>query len=168
MERTSDENILIRPAHEGDLDGILKLYRELEGAYEVADGPAEPTLPTLEDYRIMFREILSDQNQVIMVAESKDVLVGTVTLVVVPNLGHRGCPWAALDNLVVMPDWRGHGIGTSLVEAVSNLARQRGCYKLVLSSNIRRTDAHRFYRRLGWRLTHLGFEIGRQEFLTKA
>lgn len=165
MERTSDENILIRPAHEGDLDGILKLHRELEGVYEVADSAAEPTL---EDYRIMFRAMLADQNQVIMVAENKGVLVGTVTLVVVPNLGHRGCPWAALDNLVVMPDWRGYGIGTSLVETVSNMARQRGCYKLVLSSNIRRTDAHRFYRRLGWRLTHLGFEIGRQEFLTKA
>lgn len=157
MERSFDGDILIRPAREGDLAGLLELYRELEGAYGVPAGAGEPALG---EYRILFRAILADQNQVILVAESEGVPVGTVTLVVVPNLGHRGCPWAALDNLVVRPDSRGRGLGTALVEAASNLARRRGCYKLVLSSNIRRTDAHRFYRRLGWRLTHLGFEIG--------
>ena len=39
------------------------------------------------------------------------------------------------------------------------LARQAGCYKVALTSNKLRDDAHRFYRRLGFIATHKGFRI---------
>jgi len=38
-------------------------------------------------------------------------------------------------------------------------AQRAGCYKLALTSNKQRPDAHRFYRRLGFRATHEGFRI---------
>lgn len=148
--------ILIRPAREGDFAAIVELYRELEGPY---GGPDSCEETSLGKYRVLYYEILADENQEVFIAESKGIPVGTVTLVVVPNLGHRGSPWAAIDNLVVRPDFRGHGVGKALMEAASELAWKKKCYKVVLSSNIQRADAHRFYRLLGWRLTHLGFEI---------
>lgn len=40
------------------------------------------------------------------------------------------------------------------------LARRRRCYKLTLTSNLRRLHAHRFYQRLGWRRNHFGYSLG--------
>jgi hypothetical protein len=38
-------------------------------------------------------------------------------------------------------------------------AQQAGCYKLALTSNKQRPDAHRFYQRLGFRAASEGFRI---------
>ncbi|MDP2948431.1 MAG: GNAT family N-acetyltransferase [Chloroflexota bacterium] len=49
--------------------------------------------------------------------------------------------------------------GAALMRAVAQIAREAGCYKLTLSTNLARTGAHRFYSRLGWRRTHYGFSL---------
>ena len=41
----------------------------------------------------------------------------------------------------------------------SEEAQRAGCYKLSLTSNKHRKDAHRFYERLGFRATHEGFRV---------
>jgi GNAT superfamily N-acetyltransferase len=38
-------------------------------------------------------------------------------------------------------------------------ARRAGCYKVSLTSNKRRADAHRFYQRLGFRAASEGFRL---------
>jgi GNAT superfamily N-acetyltransferase len=37
-------------------------------------------------------------------------------------------------------------------------ARERGCYRVQLTSNKQRGDAHRFYERNGFSATHQGFK----------
>ena len=54
---------------------------------------------------------------------------------------------------------RGAGYGELLLRHAMEEARRAGCYKLSLTSNKRRTDAHRFYGRLGFQATHEGFQI---------
>lgn len=148
--------ISIRPAREGDLASLLDLYRELEGPYsDLADGKD----PSPEVYRAVFYKILADKNQTVLLAEGGGIAAGTVTLVIVPNLGHRARPWAAVENLVVRGDFRGRGFGKALLAGATDIACDAGCYKAVLSSNVNRTGSHLFYKKLGWRLTHYGFEI---------
>jgi GNAT superfamily N-acetyltransferase len=61
--------------------------------------------------------------------------------------------------MVVDEAHRGQRIGEDLVRHAESLARAAGCYKLTLTSNKRRTDAHRFYERLGFARTHEAFRI---------
>ena len=86
-------------------------------------------------------------------------MVGTLTLIIIPNLGHHGQPWAAVENVVVDSRLQGQGIGKALMAEAGRIARDHQCYKLVLSSNLIRKDAHEFYRRQGWRQTHSGFSL---------
>ncbi|SDF69548.1 GNAT family N-acetyltransferase [Sporolituus thermophilus] len=143
-----ENRLIIRPAAEGDLPAIFALYGELAKAYDQKDDSGEA-----------WREAWQDKRQHILVAERDGEIVGTLTCIVIPNLGHGGQPWAALTNVVVAAAHRGQGIGTALMAEASRLAKAANCYKIVLSSNLVRTEAHEFYRRLGWRQTHIGFSL---------
>jgi GNAT superfamily N-acetyltransferase len=50
----------------------------------------------------------------------------------------------------VLPSRQGQSIGRAMMEHAREACRQAGCYKLALSSNLRREDAHRFYDSLGF------------------
>ncbi len=54
-------------------------------------------------------------------------------------------------------DLRGRGIGARMMDHAAEEARRLGAVKIRLSSNAARTDAHRFYERLGFSRSHAGF-----------
>jgi GNAT superfamily N-acetyltransferase len=58
----------------------------------------------------------------------------------------------------VAPERRGEGIGSVLLEAAIAQARAAGCYRVQLTSNKVRRDAHRFYLRHGFVASHEGFK----------
>ncbi len=105
--------------------------------------------------------MLATSNLALLVAEDGGVVVGTVTLVVVPNLTHGGQPWAQVENMVTDSTVRGSGVGRRLIEECLRLAGEAGCYKVQLQSgNQRRTranDAHGFYEHLGFAPSSVGF-----------
>ena len=76
-----------------------------------------------------------------------------------PNLSHFGRPYAIVENVVVDAAARGHRCGEPLMRFAIDLARDAGCYKLAITSNRHRAEAHRFYERLGFTATHFGFRI---------
>ena len=145
--------MVIRPAQAADLSAVFDLYRELEGVY----GPEESGEVAARD--ILWEKVAADTRQQVLVAEEAGRVVGTLTVVIVPNLGHRGRPWAAVENVVVASAARGRGVGRALMERAADMARANGCYKLTLTSNEKRPEAHRFYENLGWRRTHAGFSV---------
>jgi GNAT superfamily N-acetyltransferase len=151
MASITDDAIGVRRAGRSDLDRVLALYRLLDGPY-AATGQA------ISEYGA-WRTLTDDPRQHLLVAEAGGRIVGTATVIVIANIGHGGKPWAAVENVVVAEECRGRGVGTRLMAAVGEMARRFGCYKLVLSSNAVRTEAHEFYRRLGWRQTHAGFSL---------
>ena len=63
------------------------------------------------------------------------------------HLQHRGGRCAELESMHVAPDLRGHGVGGVLLEAAVEAARAAGCYRVQLTSDAARADAHRFYAR---------------------
>ncbi|HVA77093.1 MAG TPA: GNAT family N-acetyltransferase [Candidatus Binataceae bacterium] len=144
----------VRTARERDLPALEALYRELHlDSYEsLAVSPAR--------MRAAFRRLARDRDHRILVAESGGRIVGTVHLIVVPHLGHGLKPFAIVENVVVTADARSLGVGEAMMDAAAALAVRRGCYKLALTTNVRRTRAHRFYERLGWRRTHHGYSLG--------
>lgn len=148
------ENVKIRPAVIEDFPVILGLYGDLAKAY--ADGERQQS----SEPDPVWQECLNDKRQHILVAEVDGEVIGTLTCIIVPNLGHGSQPWAAVTNVVVNGSLRGGGIGTKLLAEAGTIARRENCYKIVLSSNLLRTEAHEFYRRLGWQQSHIGFSLG--------
>lgn len=134
----------------GDLDALLGLYEQLSDSNAGTDrGRAEAALRTVID-----RDGLS-----LLIAEINGRTVGTVTLVIVPNLTHNARPWAQVENMVVEESLRGTGAGRALMGECIRLAREAGCYKLQLQSAEGRTGAHRFYEHLGFEDTSAGFRL---------
>ena len=54
---------------------------------------------------------------------------------------------------------RGQGIGGQMIEFCIAEAKGRGLARVQLISNAKRKDAHRFYERLGFEQSHLGFKM---------
>jgi GNAT superfamily N-acetyltransferase len=75
------------------------------------------------------------------------------------HLGGRGGLCAEIETVHVHPDHRGQGIGTALRRDALARALGRGCYRVQLTSNAARRDAHRCYDRLGFCPSHLGFKL---------
>ncbi|MCH7715626.1 MAG: GNAT family N-acetyltransferase [Gemmatimonadetes bacterium] len=145
----------VRHATEADLPRIVELLAQL--SLDESREELGPPLP--ETCRRAFQQIQADPNQRLLVAEAGGRVVGTASLLIVPNLSHRGRPYAIVENVVVDATERGAGYGELLLRYAMEEARRAGCYKLSLTSNKRRTDAHRFYGRLGFQATHEGFRV---------
>ena len=146
---------VIRDATSADLPRLVELLAQLS-----LDEQREAPGPTLAGgYVRAFEAIEADPRQRVLVVEEDGRVEASLVLIIVPNLSHRGSPWAAVENVVVDATKRRSGYGRLLMQAAIGAARAAGCYKLALTSNKRRPDAHRFYEGLGFRATHEGFRI---------
>lgn len=84
-------------------------------------------------------------NYALYVAVQGAEVVGTFALLIMDNLGHRGAPSAMVEDVAVDPGVQGQGIGKAMMRHAMALAAATGCYKLALSSNLKRDKAHAFY-----------------------
>jgi GNAT superfamily N-acetyltransferase len=109
-------------------------------------------------YARAFADIQADPRQRVVVLEVGDRVVGTGTLVVLPNLSRGGRPVGQIESVVIDESVRGRGLGQALVEHLVELARAAGCFRVQLTSNKARAGAHRFYERLGFEASHVGFK----------
>ena len=140
-------NIQVRTARSGDLPDVLRLVAQLH--------PDDPP-PDPERAAAALPEILSREDHALLVAEVDGQLVGTLHLIVSPNLTHDGAPWAIVENVVVDDGRRGTGIGRALMDEAERRARRAGCYKVQLLSADHR-DAGAFYGTLGYELRARGY-----------
>ena len=85
--------------------------------------------------------------------------IASFTLMVFASPSQGGHPQALLDAVVVSRSHRGRGIGEAMVREALLMASQAGCYKLILSSNLKRRDAHRFYESLGFRQHGISYGV---------
>jgi GNAT superfamily N-acetyltransferase len=132
-----------RRAVRADLPVILRLLAQLDGA------GAEPW-PEAEAQPVWDR-LAACPGYAIWLAELDGAVVGTFVLVTIDNLNHQGRPVGLVENVVVDPALRSRGIGEAMMRFAMERCRERRCYKLILSSGAARTDAHRFYDRIGFR-----------------
>jgi len=146
----------IRLATEEDVPRILDLYHELTISLSQVEISRSPSP---DDYRKVFAEICGDPRHELFVAEDKGEVVGTVVLLIVPNLSHSATPWALVENLVVGQKYRRTGLGKMLLEHVIARAKEKGCHRIELCSDKRRKEAHRLYRSVGFEASAYGFRI---------
>ncbi len=143
----------VREAEERDLEQLLALYEELSEG-DLARMPAD-----IDVSRAVLAGILSDGRRHLCVAAYGDEVLGSAELIVIEGLTHGAMPWAVIENVIVSGESRGRGAGTALLERLLELARASRCYKVQLHSGKQRVDAHRVYRRLGFKSVAEGFKL---------
>lgn len=147
---------LIRPAEARDLPALLSLMDELIITHSPS---AEHRARAAEDYAQVFTEIDRDPKLRLFVVEVDGRVAGSAMLVIVPNLSHRASPWAIIENVIVAADFRGRGLGRTLLTHGVRAARAAGCYKVMLTSNFVREQAHALYDTLGFQRHAWGYRI---------
>ena len=143
--------IVIREATEEDLPAILNAYA-MAGIGGGADF-------TLEEARAHFRGFSRYPNYRVFVAWEGGTLAGTYALLILDKLAKRGARAGIVEDVAVLPDRQGHGIGRAMMEHARAECRAAGCYKMALSSNLKREGAHRFYDALGFERHGYSFVI---------
>ena len=145
--------VTVRSARPEDLPRLVELLEFgalVEGKEDRDDGGA---------YASALEEISNTPGCAVLVAEADGEVVGTCQLIVFRHLQARGGRCAEIESMHVHPDHRGRGIGTQLLASAVEAARQAGCYRIQLTSNRQRPDAHRFYEREGLTGSHIGFKL---------
>jgi GNAT superfamily N-acetyltransferase len=148
-------NVEIRRATAADVPAIVAL---------LADDPlgAKRERPGDPRYAAAFADIDADPRQVLVVAvvgaDGADV-VGTLQLTFIPGLSRLGATRALIEAVRVHAGQRGEGLGGQLIRWAIDTARDRGAAMVQLTTDASRTDAHRFYERLGFQASHVGMKL---------
>ncbi|WP_327235634.1 GNAT family N-acetyltransferase [Streptomyces sp. NBC_01317] len=143
----------IRPAGPDDLPAIVAL---------LADDPLGAQRESPDDltpYTAALDRLTRDPHQQAVVAVRDGRVVGTLQLTIIPGLSRRGATRSIIEAVRVHADERGSGLGTRFVEWAIEESRRQGCHLVQLTSDTTRTDAHRFYERLGFTASHVGFKL---------
>jgi GNAT superfamily N-acetyltransferase len=143
----------IRAAVAEDIPAIVGMLADDPlGAQRESPDDLTPYLTALERLR-------ADPNQRLVVAVRDRRVVGTLQLTIVPGLSRRGATRSIIEGVRVHADERGSGLGTRFIEWAIEESRSQNCQLVQLTSDNTRTDAHRFYERLGFVASHVGFKL---------
>ncbi len=150
------DGLLIRRATEADLPRAIELLAL--GAVPGAPPRSAEAPDQIGPYRSALREIDAAGGAVLVAVLGSEV-TGVCQLLVFRHLQARGGLCAELESVHVHPEHRATGVGSALVREAVEWARALGCYRVQLTSNAVREDAHRFYERLGFTASHVGFKL---------
>lgn len=127
----------IRKAETGDALRIQALLEQL--GYPTENGFIAGRLALFSD-----REDHFD-----LVYEQEGIVIGFLSFHLIPQIAFEE-NYGVISYLVVDENIRSRGVGKALEEYCTALAIEKKCKRVLVSSNIRRTDAHRFYLRQGY------------------
>ena len=106
-----------------------------------------------------FEAIDADPRNELIVAVEDGEVIGTCQLTFIPGLSRGGAERMLIEAVRIRADQRGRGRGGELIRWTVARARERGCRVAQLTTDKRRTAAHRFYAALGFEASHEGMKL---------
>ena len=125
---------------EHELPSLLELYKQLNPRDDVLD------ICTAKD---IWKNI-EGQNIKYFVAKEDGKIVASCYICIIPNLTRGGKSIGFIENVITDVGYRGKGIGRKIIENAIQYAREQNCYKVLLQSGSKRTDAYGFYESIGF------------------
>ena len=142
-------DVRILPARSEDVGVILKLIRDL-GEYERLSHDIVATEDGLRAWLFGERPVAE-----VVLAYVDGAVVGFALFF--HNFStFLGRPGLYLEDLFVVPEWRGRGIGQRLLRHLAGLAVERGCGRMEWTVLDWNEPARRFYERMGARVMEEG------------
>ncbi len=152
-----DDEVRLRRATMADLHPIIRLLSDdpiSAGRGDVASTADEVA------YAEALQRIIDDSSNDVLVVEAGTAVIGTLQLTIIPGMARRGSARLLVEAVRVASARRSAGVGTAAMRWVVEQAAIELRTPLVqLTSDAARTDAHRFYRRLGFIDSHVGFKF---------
>lgn len=144
-------SVLIRPLAIGDVTAAVNV---------IIGGSTKPETEQPDETALYWAAALETRNRrgEVLVAELDDEVVGICQVLIFQHFQHTGGWCCEIESVHVRADKRSQGIGAALLESAEALAIERGCYRVQLTSNSVRRDAHRFYSAHGYTASHQGFK----------
>ncbi|AZO11085.1 MULTISPECIES: GNAT family N-acetyltransferase [unclassified Mesorhizobium] len=147
--------IAIRRATEADLPTIVAMLAD----DELGSAREDTRLPLARAYLDAFAAVDRDPNQFLAVMTDGADVVGTLQISFLAGLSLQGAWRGQIEAVRVAADRRGERLGQRMFEWAIEKCRERGCRVVQLTTNRSRLDAHRFYERLGFKGSHLGYKL---------
>jgi ribosomal protein S18 acetylase RimI-like enzyme len=143
--------VRVRRAELSDLDDLVALEQATFDSDRIS--------------RAQFRRHLdSDTARVLVASANHRRFLGTAMV-----FFRKGSVVARLYSIASLPEARGKGVGTALIEAAETAARRRRCHALRLEVRTDNASAIRLYERLGYRragpVKHGFYEDGADAFV---
>lgn len=150
---TGGRRFTVGRADVDDVMAIVTLLRDDPlGARRESGGDPAP-------YLAAFARIDADPHQLLAVARDDDgTVVATLQLSFLSSLSRGGALRMQVEAVRVAATVRGLGLGAALFGWAHDVGRSRGAVLAQLTSDRTRTDALRFYERLGYVASHEGFK----------
>ncbi|MFD4422076.1 GNAT family N-acetyltransferase [Agromyces sp. NPDC058484] len=154
---TRSSQIVLRRATSDDLDQLMALLAD--DPVSAARGDVAAPNDRLA-YLDALEQIIGDaSNDLLVAADPAGRLVGTFQLTHIPGMARRGATRLQVEAVRVRSESRSSGIGGAMMNWVTDVAAPTlGSPLVQLTSDVDRTDAHRFYERLGFHGSHVGFK----------
>lgn len=152
----ADRNFALRRAEESDVGPIVELI-----ARDQLRAPVESSAPgDRAPYLAAFHAMNADPAHLLCVVDSPEgAVVATMQLTLLPGLARRGATRMQIEAVRVDGSFRGNGLGSAMIRWAVAEAGRRGAALVQLTSDNTRSDAHRFYERLGFVQSHAGFKL---------
>jgi GNAT superfamily N-acetyltransferase len=149
------QNILIRKAKRADVITIVRMLAD-----DSLGAKREKYMdPLPSQYYCAFDKINADKNNLLIVAEINQKIVGTLQLTFTQHLTYQGGKRALIEGVRINRSYRGKGIGKTLLAWVISKARDEGCHLLQLTTDKNRPESLEFYKKLGFIASHHGLKL---------
>ena len=145
---------MLREARREDIRRIVQMLADDDFAHG-----REKLSGDMTSYHAAFDAIAADPNNTLYVWDEDGEAMGCLQLTFLPGMSYQGSWTAQVEGVRVDSAMRGEGIGEEMMKFVIAESRKRGCRSLQLKTDKRRIDAHRFYERLGFVMSHEGMKF---------
>ena len=146
-------SVALRPAKRDEVPAIVAMLAD-DGLGRGREAVSDPAI-----YYDAFDAMAGDPNNRLMVAGKDGSLVGTLQITFIRGLSRKGARRALVEAVRVASRHRGKGIGRDIFLRAIELARERGCAIVQLTTDKSRPDALRFYESLGFVASHEGMKL---------
>ena len=147
--------MLIRKAEIKDLDQVIHLL------YDDGLGRDRESISNKykQKYLSVFSELLESKYFDIFVMEINNEIIGFYQIMYLPHISFKGSKRGQVESVRIRSDFRRNGFGTKLMQHAMEVAKKNGCSILQLTSNKKRKETDKFYKKLGFDPTHLGYKF---------
>ena len=148
-------DLVFRRAGQRDLAAIVALLAD----DSLGRSREDPRLPLDPGYAKAFSSIEADSNQYLAVADRAGAIVACLQITFIPGLSRRGLWRGQIESVRVASGARGEGLGEQMLQWAIGICRERGCGLMQLTTDKTRSDARRFYEKLGFVASHEGMKL---------